>query len=80
MPVTAPALGNAKFQDFVAETGYVTDAERLGDSFVAKLYLSEKVLETIDKKVPCHGAIFLMFFYWGVRYSKRSIDGSPIFR
>lgn len=47
--------GNAKFQDFVAETGYVTDAERLGDSFVAELYLSEKVLGTIDKKVPCQG-------------------------
>eukprot|EP00435_Cladocopium_sp_Y103_P010891 s1847_g2.t2 len=43
--------GNAKFHDFVAETGYVTDAEHLGDSFVAELYLSERVLETIDKKV-----------------------------
>ena len=39
----------------MAETGYVTDAERLGDSFVAELYLSEKVLGTIDKKVPCQG-------------------------
>ena len=47
------APGNAKFFDFVAETGYVTDAERLGDSFVAELYLSEEVLGTIEKKVPC---------------------------
>lgn len=30
----ATAVTNARFQTFVAETGYVTDAERLGDSLV----------------------------------------------
>lgn len=33
------------------ETGFRTDAERLGDSFVAELYLSEAVSQSIDKKV-----------------------------
>ena len=42
--------GNLKFRDFVEETGYVTDAERLGDSFVAELYLSEAVSASIHKK------------------------------
>ena len=43
--------GNAKFKEFVDETGFRTDAERLGDSFVAELYLSEAVSQSIDKKV-----------------------------
>ena len=46
----APVSGNLKFRDFVEETSYVTDAERLGDSFVAELYLSEAVSATIRKK------------------------------
>lgn len=44
-------VSNAKFKDFVDETGFRTDAERLGDSFVAELYLSEAVFQSIDKKV-----------------------------
>eukprot|EP00913_Durusdinium_trenchii_P006764 g6358.t1 len=43
--------GNWKFWDFVVETQYVTDAERLGDSFVAEVYLSDAVSATILKKV-----------------------------
>merc|ERR1712232_540527 len=44
-------VSNAKFREFTDETGYVTDAERLGDSFVAEVYLSHKVQMSIDKKV-----------------------------
>ena len=44
-------VSNEKWQDFASETGYLTDAERLGDSFVAELYLSKAVNATIEKKV-----------------------------
>ncbi|CAE7692564.1 Sumf1 [Symbiodinium pilosum] len=44
-------VSNRKWQDFVQETGYLTDSERLGDSFVAELYLSDAVNAAIDKKV-----------------------------
>ncbi|CAK9018972.1 unnamed protein product [Durusdinium trenchii] len=44
-------VSNWKFWDFVVETQYVTDAERLGDSFVAEVYLSDAVSATILKKV-----------------------------
>eukprot|EP00928_Gymnodinium_smaydae_P028966 TRINITY_DN21951_c0_g1_i2.p1 TRINITY_DN21951_c0_g1~~TRINITY_DN21951_c0_g1_i2.p1 ORF type:complete len:428 (-),score=56.74 TRINITY_DN21951_c0_g1_i2:229-1512(-) len=44
-------VSNAKFLDFVEETGHVTDAERFGDSFVNDLFLSQSVLSTIDKQV-----------------------------
>ncbi|CAE7193896.1 APC8 [Symbiodinium sp. CCMP2592] len=44
-------VSNEKWQDFARETGYLTDAERLGDSFVAETYLSEAVNKTIHKKV-----------------------------
>ena len=44
-------VSNEKWQEFARETGYLTDAERLGDSFVAELYLSAAVNASIDKKV-----------------------------
>eukprot|EP00440_Ansanella_granifera_P060416 gb/GFBE01065484.1/.p1 GENE.gb/GFBE01065484.1/~~gb/GFBE01065484.1/.p1 ORF type:complete len:412 (+),score=81.74 gb/GFBE01065484.1/:1-1236(+) len=44
-------VSNAKFHDFVRETGYITDAERMGDSFVAELYLSDAVSAEIKMKV-----------------------------
>ncbi|MDC0381618.1 formylglycine-generating enzyme family protein [Planktomarina temperata] len=33
----ATSVTNAQFQAFVTDTGYVTDAERLGDSLVSAL-------------------------------------------
>ncbi|CAK0789675.1 unnamed protein product, partial [Prorocentrum cordatum] len=44
-------VSNRKFQEFVEETGHVTEAELFGDSFVAELYLSEAVSRTVDVKV-----------------------------
>merc|ERR1712224_224252 len=44
-------VSNAKFHDFVAETGYLTDAERMGDSFVAEVYITKEVSAQIDKQV-----------------------------
>ena len=32
---------NADFAEFVRETGYVTEAEKFGNSFVAEYYISE---------------------------------------
>lgn len=49
--------GNWKFWDFVVETQYVTDAERLGDSFVAEVYLSDAVSATILKKARFAGIL-----------------------
>lgn len=36
-------VSNSDFKEFVAQTGYVTEAERFGDSFVFKILLSEDV-------------------------------------
>ncbi|MDE2912043.1 MAG: formylglycine-generating enzyme family protein [Paracoccaceae bacterium] len=37
--IDATAVTNARFREFVHETGYVTDAERIGDSFVFERFL-----------------------------------------
>lgn len=39
--ISAYAVTNAQFQAFVAETGYVTEAERFGWSFVFHLFVSD---------------------------------------
>ena len=44
-------VSNAKFLEFVEAEDYVTEAEEFGDSFVAELWLSPAVSETIDKQV-----------------------------
>ncbi|KAL5014398.1 hypothetical protein ScPMuIL_008668 [Solemya velum] len=41
----------AEFELFVNATGYVTEAEKFGDSFVMEKYLSEKVLKGISQAV-----------------------------
>ena len=51
-------VSNRKWQDFVQETGYLTDSERLGDSFVAELYLSDAVNAAIDKKLGCFRLLY----------------------
>ena len=40
--ISAYAVTNAQFQQFVAETGYVTEAERFGWTFVFHLFVSEE--------------------------------------
>ena len=44
-------VSNADFAQFVRETGYVTEAEKFGDSFVFEPLLSEKVQEEITQAV-----------------------------
>lgn len=45
-------VSNAKFAEFVSATGYVTDAEKFGDSFVFKGLLTEDVREKyVDYRV-----------------------------
>ena len=39
--IAATAVTNREFREFVAETGYVTDAERFGWSFVFHLFVTE---------------------------------------
>ena len=41
----------SEFADFVAETGYVTEAEKFGDSFVLDMLLSEEVKSEITQAV-----------------------------
>ena len=57
---------NAEFADFVRETGYVTEAEKFGDSFVLDSLLSDEVIGEITQAVkdapwwlPVKGAYWL---------------------
>ncbi|GIN70562.1 hypothetical protein J14TS2_10370 [Bacillus sp. J14TS2] len=59
------AVTNEQFEQFVDETGYVTEAEQFGWSFVFHLFLSEETLQQISQRpvgvpwwVPVEGA------YW----------------
>lgn len=45
------AVTNAQFERFVAETGYITEAERYGWSFVFHLLLSPRVAQTVVQVV-----------------------------
>ncbi|WBL17687.1 formylglycine-generating enzyme family protein [Sutcliffiella sp. NC1] len=45
------AVTNKQFQEFVKETGYVTDAERFGWSFVFHLLVSESVKKKVQNVV-----------------------------
>lgn len=42
---------NAEFKTFIDETGYQTDAERFGWSFVFYMLISEETMKTVDQKV-----------------------------
>lgn len=44
-------VSNAEFAKFVEETGYVTEAEKFGDSFVLELLLSDEVQSEITQAV-----------------------------
>ncbi|XP_075687996.1 formylglycine-generating enzyme [Rhinoderma darwinii] len=44
-------VSNSEFEKFVATTGYVTEAETFGDSFVFEGLISEEVKSEIDKAV-----------------------------
>lgn len=46
------AVTNASFDEFVAQTGYTTDAERFGWSFVFHLLISDRTAETVVGSVP----------------------------
>ena len=42
-------MSNSKFATFVEATGYVTEAEKFGNSFVADYYLSDEVKKDIKE-------------------------------
>lgn len=44
-------VSNAEFAEFVEETGYITEAEKFGDSFVLELLLSDEVKSEITQAV-----------------------------
>ena len=44
-------VSNARFAEFVADTGYVTEAERFGNSFVVEQFISQKTQENITNSV-----------------------------
>lgn len=46
------AVSNAQFAQFVHETGYVTEAERFGWSFVFHLFISEITRDRVEQNVP----------------------------
>ncbi|WP_083521177.1 formylglycine-generating enzyme family protein [Alicyclobacillus kakegawensis] len=50
--IDACTVTNAEFQLFVQETGYVTDAEKFGWSFVFHSLVSEQVAKTVTQVVP----------------------------
>ncbi|MCG7334913.1 formylglycine-generating enzyme family protein [Sporosarcina sp. ACRSM] len=45
------AVTNAQFQEFILETGYITDAERYGWSFVFHLFVSDEMKRSIQNVV-----------------------------
>ena len=45
------AVTNEMFAEFVEDTGYVTEAERYGWSFVFKLFISDAVKRTVTQSV-----------------------------
>ncbi|WP_281182150.1 formylglycine-generating enzyme family protein [Aldersonia kunmingensis] len=61
--IDAVTVTNKRFAEFVDATGYVTEAERFGWSFVFEMLVAPEVNETIDQVVagtpwwlPVHGA------------------------
>ena len=44
-------VSNSEFQLFVADTGYVTEAEKFGNSFVPEFFLSKNLLDEIKQAV-----------------------------
>lgn len=44
-------VSNLEFRNFVESTGYKTEAEVFGDSFVFQLFLSKKILKSITQAV-----------------------------
>lgn len=44
-------VSNKEFSDFVSDTGYITEAEKFGNSFVVEYFVSQKVQETITQAV-----------------------------
>jgi hypothetical protein len=44
-------VSNARFKAFVEATGYVTEAEKFGNSFVVEQFISKKVSEGISSAV-----------------------------
>jgi formylglycine-generating enzyme required for sulfatase activity len=47
--IDASAVSNEQFSQFVEATGYKTDAERFGSSFVFHLHLSKKQREQLKQ-------------------------------
>lgn len=50
--ISAYAVTNKEFAQFVEQTGYITDAERYGWSFVFHLFVSDELKRTNPKSVP----------------------------
>ncbi|KAH0630227.1 hypothetical protein JD844_012989 [Phrynosoma platyrhinos] len=53
-------VSNKQFEKFVNATGYLTEAEKFGDSFVFEGMLSERV------KSGIHQAVSLVFFSYHI--------------
>jgi len=49
------AVTNAQFERFVAETGYITDAEKFGWSYVFRLLLPKKYAQSLEKTTAVVG-------------------------
>lgn len=44
-------MSNARFKAFVEATGYVTEAEKFGNSFVVEQFISKVVADKINSAV-----------------------------
>ena len=49
--IGAQEVSNERFKQFVEATGYVTEAEKFGFSFVVEQFISEQISEGIDSAV-----------------------------
>jgi sulfatase modifying factor 1 len=50
--IDACTVSNAQFLEFVQDTGYVTDAEKFGWSYVFHLFVSEKARSAVKQAIP----------------------------
>ncbi|MEM6393855.1 MAG: formylglycine-generating enzyme family protein [Planctomycetota bacterium] len=53
--IDATVVSNAQFAAFIAETGYVTEAERFGWSFVFHIHLSKKYADKLRQQAAVPG-------------------------
>ncbi|MFW6060814.1 MAG: formylglycine-generating enzyme family protein [Phycisphaeraceae bacterium] len=73
--IDACAVSNAQFEKFIEDTGYITDAERFGWSFVFRYHLPAKYADRLAKTHAVQGLTWWLAVpgaHWRRPYGERS--------